>query len=62
MEDLILSKMSSEIKSYINEGCNVGDEDHFVGANQFRKKNDGEKENCKSEFGDGTDYGKVENT
>ena len=59
MEDLKLSKMSSEIKSYINEGCNVEDEEHFVGANPFHKRND--KENCKSEFEGSSDYGKFRN-
>ena len=61
MEDLKLSKMSSEIKSYINEGCNVEDEEHFVGTNKCHHRKNGERENSKSDFGGSTDYGKIEN-
>ena len=61
MEDLKLSKMSSEIKSYINEGCNVEDEEHFGGENKFYKRNNGERENNKSELGGSTDFGKIKN-
>ena len=61
MEDLKLTKMSSEIKSYINEGCDVEDEEHFVGANKIQKRSDGEKGNCTSQFGGGKNYGKIVN-
>ena len=59
MEDLRLSKMSSEIKSYVNEGCNVGDEENFMGAKNLHTRNDGAKENDKFKFGGDTDFGKI---